>query len=393
MGSADKDQRHGSEDSNADFVAAARALAPLIRDHADESERERRLAKPVVEAFAAAGLYRVAAPASVGGYETDPFVQIETIEAAAYADGASGWNLMIGIENMGFLGAALKREVATELFSDPGLLVSGALNPLGRAVAEPGGLRVNGRWPFASGCQNSQYFWGQCILNAGTEQATLREVVLPIDSIEIIDTWSVSGLRGTGSHDVRAVDVFVPDEMTTGVLAGDGLQEDGPLFRMHPAARLAYNKVGVATGIARAAIDHFVTLASEKTPRFSAKPLRERPMAQLALAEAETTLRSARAWVFEAVGTVWEAALAGRTASLEERALLQLSCSHAASAAVQSVERIHAMTGVSANFTSSPLERCWRDVQVVRQHIMVSPQWSEAAGRVLLGLDSGSPIL
>ena len=105
--------------SEGDFVAAARGLAPLIREHADESERERRLAKPVVDAFAANGLYRLAAPKSVGGHETHPFVQIEAIEAASQADGASGWNLMIGIENMGFLGAALEREVATQLFSDP----------------------------------------------------------------------------------------------------------------------------------------------------------------------------------------------------------------------------------------------------------------------------------
>ena len=376
-----------------DFVAAARSLAPLIREHADESERNRRLAKPVVDAFAGAGLYRVAMPRSVGGFETEPSVQIECIEAASRADGASGWNLMIGIEVMGFLGAALQQDVASRLFADPAVIASGALNPLGRATREAGGLRISGQWPFASGCQNSQYFWGQCVVHSESEAPALREAVMPIEELEILDTWHVSGLRGTGSHDVRVSDLFVPDEMTTAVIAGDAMRESGPLFRMHPAARLAYNKVGVATGIARAAIDHFVTLANDKKPRLSGTLLRERPMAQLALAEAESILRSSRAWVLEAVGELWQDTLLGRPATLERRALLQLACTHAASAAVQCVERVHAMAGTSANFTSSPLERCLRDVQVVRQHIMVSPQWAEAAGRVLLGMESGSPML
>jgi alkylation response protein AidB-like acyl-CoA dehydrogenase len=384
-----------NDDSTAarDFPADTRALAPLIREHADESERNRRLAKPVVDAFTSAGLFRIAAPRSVGGFETEPRVQIECIEAASRADGASGWNLMIGIEVMGFLGAALANEVASELFADPALVASGALNPLGRATREPSGLRVSGQWPFASGCQNSQFFWGQCVVHAENEAPTLREAVMPIDSLEILDTWQVSGLRGTGSHDVRATDLFVPDAMTTAVIAGDAMKEAGPLFRMHPAARLAYNKVGVATGIARAAIDHFVELASEKKPRLSGTLLRERPMAQLALAEAEASLRSSRAWVFEAVDELWQDTLAGKPATLEQRALLQLACTHAASAAVACVERLHAMAGTSANFTASPLERCLRDVRVVPGHIMVSPQWAEAAGRVLLGMESGSPLL
>ena len=382
-----------------DYVAKARALMPLARECADEAERERQLPKRLVDAMASAKLFRVAAPRSVGGGETHPFEQIRVIEALSEADGAAGWNLMIGIENLGFLGAALAPDVATRIYGDPGLVVAGALNPLGRADPVDGGFRVTGQWPFGSGCQNAQYFWGQCIVYDGDAPArdenggvVLREALVPSSEFEVLDTWHVSGLRGSGSHDVAIRDVRVPEERMTAVTRRRP-HADGPLFRLPPFSRLAYNKVGVATGIARAAIDHFVHLASQKTPRASARLLRDRPTAQIAVADAEAALRSARAFVFEAVGDLWDASVAKRPISRELRALVQLACSYAASAAVRAVEGIHAAAGATANFTSSPLERCFRDVQVVRQHIMVSPQWNQAAGRVLLGLEANSPLL
>ena len=192
----------------------ARVLAPLVREGADEAERERRLPDRIAEAMADAGLYRIAAPRSVGGGECEPRTQIETIEAIAYADGATGWNLMIGVENLGFLGATLPLEAARRLFADPRLIVAGALNPLGRATPASGGFRVTGQWPFASGCHNAQFFWGQCIVHDGDTPAPgpnggllLREALVPAGEFEIVDTWHVSGMRGSGSHDVAIHDV------------------------------------------------------------------------------------------------------------------------------------------------------------------------------------------
>ncbi|MBW2416672.1 MAG: hydroxylase, partial [Deltaproteobacteria bacterium] len=281
---------------------------------------------------------------------------------------------------------------AERIYADPALVVSGALNPLGRAVPADGGYRITGQWPFASGCQNSHFFWGQCIVEEDGDRVRMVEALVPADDFEVVDTWNVSGLRGTGSHDVRVTDLFVPDERMTSALTTP-TRETGVLFRLPPFSRLAYNKVGVATGIARAALDHFSDLASTKTPRASGRPLAERATAQLAMAEAEAELGSSRAWAFETVGELWDAVAAGHAPTSEQRARVQLACSNAASAAVRAVERVHAAAGTSANFIGHPLERCFRDVQVVRQHIMVSPQWFEAAGRVLLGLDSRSPLI
>jgi alkylation response protein AidB-like acyl-CoA dehydrogenase len=384
----------------ADPRERARALVPLIQECGDEAERERRLPARVASALAAAGLYKIAAPRSIGGGECDPRTQIETIEIVSAADGAAGWNLMIGIENMGFLGAALALETARKLYADPGLIVAGALNPLGRATPVSGGYRVTGRWPFASGCHNASWFWGQCLVTDGdalakseSGGAVLREALIPSSEFEILDTWHVSGLRGSGSHDVAARDVFVPEDRVTAVLErGMQLREKGTLYRFPPFNRLAYNKIGVATGIAQAGLEHFKRLASEKQPRGSRKLLREKSSVHPVYADAVASLRGARAYAFEAVEEVWQVVEAGGQPSAEQRMHVHLACTKACEAAVHSVELLYSALGTTANFTSCPLDRCLRDVRVVPQHIMVSPQWKETAGRVLLGLPGDSPF-
>jgi alkylation response protein AidB-like acyl-CoA dehydrogenase len=341
----------------------------------------------VVHALREAGLFRIAVARAQGGAEADPRSQILAIEAISEADGAAGWTLMIGIESLGIASAALHPETAEEVIAKhPEVVFSGALNPQGRATPVEGGVRVTGRWPFASGCQHSDWFWGQCVVQ-GEPQPRLLEVVVPRASYRVVDTWSVAGLRGSGSHDVAIDDLFVPDRFTTRV-SYERLREAGALFRMPVFVRLAYNKVGVATGIARAALDDFIALASKKVPRAMTVPLRERQHAQVSLADAETRLRSARAFVFEAVDEVWQETLAGRPASTKQRALVQLACSQAVVAAARAVELVHAAAGTTANFLASPLERRMRDVHAVGQHIMVSPAQIEPAARALLGLES-----
>ena len=220
----------------------------------------------------------------------------------------------------------------------------------------------------------------------------LLESVVARDNFEILDTWHVSGLRGSGSHDIRIDDVFVPEVATTRIHRRD-LCAKGTLYQLPSFCRLAYNKVGVATGIARAAIDHFCNLATQKTPRGTRNKLREREDAQLAVAEAELAVGRARSFVFETVNDVWDTVDRGDEPAPRQRALLQLACSGACDASVDAVQKVVGAAGASANFTTNPLERCMRDVMVVRQHFMVSPQWYHGAGRVLLGLPSEALVL
>ncbi|MDA0790127.1 MAG: acyl-CoA dehydrogenase family protein [Proteobacteria bacterium] len=377
------------------YGPAIAAIVPVIRDHAAQSDAQRHLVAEVARAMARAGLYRVGVPQNLGGGQAHPLTQIQTIEAVSRVHGSTGWNLMIGIEVMGALASQYPAEVIGPLFEDPELIISGALNPLGRAVRESGGYRISGQWPFASGVHNAAYFWGQSVLYEGGEPVrgdrgpVTLEALMPASEFEILDTWHVSGMRGSGSHDVRVESLFVPDRYISHVQANRPYAT-GTLYQLPPYSRLAYNKIGVALGIGRAAIECFIELASEKKPRGSSRPLRERPDAQRAVAEAEHILGSARSYAFEQINELWDCVDRGDWPSHKQRALLQLSCSGAANEAVKAVETVYSAAGASANFESSPLERCMRDVLVVRQHIMVSPQYTDAIGRVLMDLESGT---
>lgn len=374
------------------MVTAARGVQPLVRANAESAQELRHVPEAVVRTLAGAGLYRVAAPAVFGGAEADPITTIEVIEAVSQADGSIGWVLMIGIETVGIGGSLMERETAARLFAEnPDLVMCGALNPQGRARNVDGGWMISGQWPFASGCHHATMFWGQCVVE-DTKPTRLIEVIVPRSDYDIVDTWHVNGLRGTGSHDVSVQDLFVPDAMVTEV-SGRKPNHDGALYRLPPFTRLAYNKVGVATGIARAALDAFVELAEHKQPRLSSRALRERPRAQLCYAQAEAALRGARAFVFDAVSDVWETVLAGGVADRRQRALVRLACSHACQESIRAVELVHQAAGTSANFEDSPIGKARRDVAVVAQQVMVAPQFIEDAGRVMLGLDPLEPIL
>jgi alkylation response protein AidB-like acyl-CoA dehydrogenase len=379
-------------------VEVARQLQPLVREHADEAERARRLSPPVLEAMAHAGLFRMGAPAVYGGGEVDPVSMISALEAISEADGATGWTLMIGVETVGIAMAALPPSTAKAMLGEnPDVVFSGAINPLGRATPVAGGYLASGRWPFASGCEGADYFWGGCLLTDrqgdflrdGEGRRQARQVVVARADYDVDRTWLAPGLCGTGSHDVVVTEAFVPEDHVTD-LNGAGMRAEGALFRMPPYSRLAFNKVGVATGVARRALDAFRVLAAEKKPFTTTIRLCERPQAQLAIAEAEARLRSARAFVFEAVTAVYEAACEGRMATREERAMVRLSCSHCCAEAVRAVDIVLAQAGITASSPSSPLERAGRDIRVVPQHTTVAPAQIEAAGRVLLGLDPGT---
>lgn len=375
-----------------DPVERATALAPLVQANADAAESQRHLPASVAQAFAREGLYRIAAPESCGGENADPVTQIRTIEAISRADGSAGWNLMIGVESFGLIAPGFQR--CAELIADPMVVLCGSTAAVGRADAVDGGYRVNGQWQFVSGCHNSQLFGATVCLYRDGEPDTDRGNVYAViekGNFEILDTWHVSGLAGSGSHDVRVVDAFVPENRIVAPIGGT--LDDSPLLRFPLGARLAYNKVAVSLGIARAAIDAFIDLAEGKTPRFTSRSLRNRGRAQRAAAEAEIRVRGARALVFELVEELWADVLAGRKIAGQQLAIFQAACSDAVAGCTEAVDRLCDAAGTTANQKGHPLERLARDARVVRQHATVASHHIDDAGRVLLGLPAEGLML
>src|SRR5216683_6095940 len=248
-----------------DIVKATQALAPLIQESLSVMEAERRLAPQVVDALRALGAFRLAVPQAYGGLELDPMTQVSVVEELSRMDGSVGWCAMISSAGS-FASAFLAPAVAQRLCGHVGFSLAGQVVPVGRAELVDGGYRVSGRYRFGSGCQHASMIVGGCVVFEGGNprlvngRPEIRVMVFPPAACKILDTWHTTGLAGTGSHDFVVEDVHVPFEESWSFL--ERPQCTGTLYRFAPLYLVTH--AGVPLGIARAAIDALIEVASRK---------------------------------------------------------------------------------------------------------------------------------
>jgi indole-3-acetate monooxygenase len=374
------------------ILTAARALAPHVASAADRIETGRCLPRDVVSAMQRAGIFRMAMPRAWGGPELDLLAQLRAIEAVARLDGSVGWCAMIGCDG-GYVSAYLDQAVARALWADLDAPTAFVAHPRGRAVPVAGGYRVSGRWPFASGCQHSTWLASGCLVLedgaprlAPTGQPEVRICVLPAEACAIIDTWQTTGVRGSGSHDYTVRDRFVPEEHTFPL--GAPSRRPGPLYLWPMTFVLKLS--GVALGIAQHALDTLVA-AAEGTATSRGTSLRDEVYAQVAIAEAEALVGSARSYVVETVAALWEAVEAGSPPARPVRTRARLAMTHAFRTCVAAVDRCYEAGGSASLYVPSPLDRCLRDIHTINQHVLVSAKTYEVAGRQFFGLDPLDP--
>ena len=258
---------------------------------------------------------------------------------------------------------------------------------------------MSGRWSFVSGVQHCDWVMGGCIVHDRDEPELLetggpdvRLMLMPISSVEVIDSWSVSGLRGTGSHDMAVRDELVPASRAVSLFT-DRPRHPGALYAFPLFGLLALGISSVALGIARGALDDLIELAGAKTSGASLKTLAQRAAVQAEVARSEATLRAARALLLAEADAAWEAAQTGEPISEEHRLGLRLAATHATGAAAEVVTAMYHAGGGSSIYDSSPLQRRFRDVHVATQHMMVAPATWELTGRLLLGLPTDTTQL
>jgi alkylation response protein AidB-like acyl-CoA dehydrogenase len=379
------------------ILERVREMEPLVSSLRDQMETERRMPAALVQAMSERRLFHLLAPKSLGGLEADPMTFMLVIEEVSRMDGSAGWNLMIG-SGVSLFAGFMEEHAAREVFGAPDSIMAGAVAPTGRARPEDGGYRVDGKWSFGSGIHHASWVGGNSLIFDGDAPRLengvpeIRIMMVPARDVEIHDVWHVSGLRGTGSQDFTMTNVFVPKERSLQLFTAQPVH-DGPLYRMPPTAFTSQIAL-VPLGIARGAIDALVELATTKVPMRigSQTPLRERPMAEAAVARAEALLGSARAYFIEAQDEVWETVKAGDEPTLEQRAKLRLATCNAAAASAQAVDLAYQTGGASSIFQQSRLQRCFRDIHTATQHMAVAPDGLEDVGRVLFGLQPNAPL-
>lgn len=382
-------------------VEAVARIAPIIREHADSSEQQRTLARPIVDAMIEAGLFRGLTPTALGGSEVGPVEWFRTVEAGARIDGSAGWCLFIN-GSAGLFGATLPDDKARELLGDPQFVAGGTLFPFGRAQATDGGYTISGRWPYASGCRHVNWHSVFCIVMDGDQPRQspqggpeIRTFLAPISKYEVIDTWYVSGLVGSGSHDVVADDIFVEEAFALPLsIRGTNSYYQGPLYRMPLITLFGLPIAAVALGIAQHAIDTTLEVAQAKVPAGpNSLPLRQRPTFHAQLAEAISAVASARAWLHQALDQLYQSAQADEPASIEARNECWMAAGQAVRASSRATELMYLAAGGTANYLSSPLQRCMRDMHAITQHAVTSSAAWESCGSVAVGNPPPNPFL
>jgi alkylation response protein AidB-like acyl-CoA dehydrogenase len=383
------------------------AMKDTLKEAGNEAQQLRQLPEWASKAIAEQGLYRYALPRELGGEDLQARDQIEIVEAVSAIDGSVGWCVQISSEINALIIRQMEPAFAHEIFDDWYALVcsghgpANGANPGRKVRREEAGWRINYQGGFASGCNNAtwHFLMGSMAVDESTDQPAAEvSFMVPRGEYEIIDTWNMAGMRGSGSHDVRMVDCYVPPEH---LLPGRSLAPseiwENPTYRNPTHA--VYNKAAVALGVCRGALDSFIELAQEKTPWRAGSLLGDQELVQYRIGEAQAELMAARTFVLDTQDKL-EAHLGPRPADggrLEAEweyywpALL--ACVHASQSCRKIVDMINNAAGTTGSRMDSPLERQLRDAHQAATHSLISYRNYIELGKTFVGFDPSSRIL
>jgi alkylation response protein AidB-like acyl-CoA dehydrogenase len=388
-----------AESTDSSVLHNAIAMSSSIREVSDDIEQGRRIPQSIVDAMKAAGIFGMAMPRAWGGPELDPLTQFRVIEALAMADGSVGWCAMINCDG-GYMSAFLDQDVGRTMYPDIFTGTAVTATTTGKALRVPGGYRVSGRFPFASGCHHCEWVSLGCVvMENGAPRTTsngvpeTRQCLLRLSQCEILDTWHTTGLRGTGSNDLLVDDVFVDAEHTFSFQDPAIVKRPGPLYAF-PFMFVA-KASAPALGIARHAIDALIDTVSKKPARRYTigerveppKMMRDDVFVQEAVGRAETMLTSARAYQFEVMGDLWKTLVAGGQPTPRQVARFTTAATHVIGVCVDVVQLVCKAAGGTAVYQKGPYDRCLRDILTMNQHVIATLRTYEMAGRLIFGLE------
>jgi len=371
-------------------------MAPSLAAVGKEIDRRRELPEAIVDGLIERGLFRLLLPASLGGAELLPTQYVPIIEELAKTDASIAWCVN---QNSGcsMTAAYLAAEVAHEIFGGQRGILAWGPGP-GEARIVTGGYRVTATWAFASGSHHASWLGchvpvieadGRPLLNHnGTP--VVRTMLFPKSATQFTDIWHTIGLRGTGSDQYSVKDLFVPEDHSVDVLSRRDMKarEAGLLYRFSSLILYAAGFAGVALGIARSTLDHFIELARDKIPRGARNTLRNNNVIQSEVAQAEARLSSARGYLLHSLAEITELVAERGHITLDERMTIRLASTFAIHTALEVVDILYQAAGATAIFDENPFERRFRDIHSVAQQLQGRQQHFETVGQHLMGLEA-----
>jgi alkylation response protein AidB-like acyl-CoA dehydrogenase len=362
----------------------------VVAAHRDWAERHGRLADVVVDSLISAGVARLFLPKALGGLEVDPITCASVTELLARSDSAAAWFVMVA--NSAKLAAAYWPEETVEaVLDDPDVVVAASGNQPYQIEPMGDGYLVRGVNSFVSGCHHARWLMSPAIMDG-----EMRMVVLPMAECEILDNWHALGMRGTGSNDVRASDVWIPaSQAVTLPEPGQGRRNDyyqGTVYRC-PGRIVFATYVPVTLVLAEQALTELEGLAEGKTPYADTRKLKHRSIAQIKYGRALGTFRAAKALFLEALDAAWTRALEGQEATPLDKADLYLAGTHAVQSAALVVRWVADAAGSSVIYEGNPLERIVRDMETLRHHGFANESRYGSVAQLRWGADLDYPLM
>jgi alkylation response protein AidB-like acyl-CoA dehydrogenase len=369
-----------------DILGSVNDIRPVLLEEAPKCETERRVTPRAFQALRDAGVFTIHAPKRFGGLELHPTDCMRIWEAIGRIDSSIAWNAFMTHAGVQPFSAWLPEDGVSEVFADGIPDMAGVLAPPLTAQRVEGGWRASGTAPFGSGCQNADWL----LLPMTHESRQLFAGFIRAKDGIIEDTWHTLGMRGTGSANIGANHVFVPDHLTIdpAPLTNPAPGMGGPLFRMWPWVSIlgiATVALASAANAVEAAVDH----CKRKTPNYQQAVLQDQQLAQYFLGKAAALVEASR-------DTLWRAAQAGyddlensgKTLSREAKIRLQLAASFAVEACADATRCVNDVVGTSAIRQTQPFERYFRDTHTISQHAANSNRRYVDAAKLMLGQET-----
>jgi 3-hydroxy-9,10-secoandrosta-1,3,5(10)-triene-9,17-dione monooxygenase len=390
---------HQSDCSAQDLVTRAEALQALLRQHAPAGETQRRVTPEVIEALTEAGLFRLLKPERFGGSPTDLRSMLAITAALGVGDGSAAW--LVGVAATGaWIAAHLAESAQEEVFGAIDSRIAGGTTQV-PAHRVDGGLRVSGRWSYASGADYAD--WAAIVATPGDSPAGSASpfwCLVPASDVTVEHTWDTVGMCGTGSNTFVADDVFVPEHRMIELASLiDGTASTGSAEEVY---RLGYPPValvgilGPLLGMGRAALQFVTEKADTKAIRYTIFDRQTDSVGvQLQVADAALNLRTASLHAQDIAEIAQDAAHAHTLPNGVERAAFRAQSSIAAQYVIRALHILVNVHGSATFASGNPLQRIWRDANTAARHAgLDSAIGAEIYGKALLGVtDAVSPLV
>ncbi|KGI67499.1 acyl-CoA dehydrogenase [Mycolicibacterium rufum] len=358
-----------------------------LSDRAADAERQRRLLPDTVAEAAASGFFDLLVPTRFGGTQAPFPAVLDPVRRMAHGCASSAWTLgFYALHN--WMLALFDEQAQQEAFQTRPFLAPAPLAPTGRGVSCDGGIRLTGRWSWATGVMDGNWIIVGALCDTGPMLA-----LLPIDTARIEDVWHTDGMRATGSNDVLIDDVFVPTHRLVAVsdiyrgAAPGAAVHDGHTYRWPMVPALALLAAMPALGSAERAVEIYTDRLAQRYLAYEGVLQKDKPVASIHLGEASVRVRALRALLSDTVERIEEAVAAGDPVSRAVRGQARLAAAHIVHESRAVISDLQASSGASAHFLDHPLQRIKRDVDVIAGHVVFDYDTSrELAGALTLGV-------